>query len=460
MKTATETHNPPPISARIWAIAAITGAGAFMAMLDSTIVNLAVDAIRIDFQADLNLIQWTVSAYLIALAVSLPAASWLCDRFGHGRAWMGSTALFVLGSALCALASGPLALITARIIQGLAGGILIPSGQALIGVVAGSRQLGRLFGVIGLVVALGPAIGPAIGGLLLESAGWRSLFWINVPIGATALIAAYKLVPKGDLDNSRSLDVTGLILLGTGLSLLLLGSAQIGVAGISIPSLAVVIAGTVFSVAFVFVSRHRSNPLLDLALFKRRTFSAAAAVNILTGANMYGGLFLLPLYFQISQGTTATETGLLLFIMGLGSAISLFFAGRITDRYGAALAINIGALLLVLSLLPFVFRDKLSPLIVLIALIGRGAGLAFAQMPAMTAAYSSVASEKMSGTATLINVVQRLGASIGAIGASLLLMQFGLDDKGFRWAFGALMILSILMLIYAAKFPRQSNAAG
>ncbi|MEP4371942.1 MAG: MFS transporter, partial [Alloalcanivorax venustensis] len=152
--------SPAPIPARIWKIAAIAGAGAFMAMLDSTVANLALESIRADLASPLATVQWVVTGYLIALAVSLPAAAWLGSRFGYGRVWGWSLAGFVGGSVLCALAPEPGTLIAARFLQGLAAGIMVPAGQAVIGATAERNQLGRLMGTLGLVIALGPALGP------------------------------------------------------------------------------------------------------------------------------------------------------------------------------------------------------------------------------------------------------------------------------------------------------------
>src|SRR5699024_5605250 len=198
-KDGSDSTSPPPIPARIWKIAAVTGAGAFIAMVDSTVANLAIESIRDDFNSTLTIIQWVATGYLIALAVSLPATGWLGNRYGDGRIWAVSLATFTLGSALCAVAPGPLFLIAARLLQGLAAGIMVPAGQAILGKIAGSKQLGRIMGSIGLVVALGPALGPAFGGFLLEVASWRSLFWINVPLGIITLIFARGLVPAGKI---------------------------------------------------------------------------------------------------------------------------------------------------------------------------------------------------------------------------------------------------------------------
>ena len=347
-------HPPPPrIPARIWKIAAVSGAGAFMAMLDATVANLALEAIRADLAAKLALVQWVATGYLVALAVSLPAAAWLGSRYGYGRLWAVSLAGFVVASALCALAPGPLTLIGARLLQGLAGGLMVPAGQAVIGSTAGPRQLGRLMGTLGLVVALGPAVGPAVGGLLLEVASWRWLFWVNVPIGVAALIAARGLVPAGSRDAGRVLDGIGLALLGIGLPLLLYGATEIGASGVTAITVLAVVVGALLATGFVLGALRTSAPLVDLRLLRRKTFAAATATAGLTGANMYGGLLLLPLYLQLAAGRDTAETGLWLLAMGLGSAVALPLAGTLTDRYGAGSVTLAGAGLLAVTTVPF-----------------------------------------------------------------------------------------------------------
>src|SRR5699024_9424530 len=229
-----------------------------------------------------------------------------------GRVWAVSLAVFVLGSALCAIAPSPLTLIAARLLQGLAAGLMVPAGQAILGAVAGPKQLGRIMGSIGLVVALGPAVGPAFGGFLLEVASWRSLFWINVPLGIITLIAARGLVPTGETQKERPLDWKGLILIGLGLPLFLYGATEIGSNKTNLFTFLAVVMGIVLAISFVFSSIQVKNPLIDLSLLKRGNFSAAASIIGLTAANMYGGLLLLPLYLQLTAGQDVLETGFML----------------------------------------------------------------------------------------------------------------------------------------------------
>ncbi|MBN1240798.1 MAG: DHA2 family efflux MFS transporter permease subunit [Gammaproteobacteria bacterium] len=470
---------PPPIPARIWKIAAVTGAGAFMAMLDSTVANLALESVRADFGATLPLVQWIVSAYLIALAVSLPAAGWLGSRYGYGRVFAAALAGFVATSALCGVAPGPLTLIASRVAQGLAAGLMVPAGQAVLGSTAAPNQLGRLMGTLGLVVALGPAIGPVIGGFVLEIASWRWLFWINVPVGAAALVAARNVLPRGTPNAARALDVAGLALLAIGLPLLLFGAAEIGSDGASIaPLLAVGIGGALIA-GFVSRSRGLRHPLIDLRLLRGRIFGAATVTTGLTGANMYGGLLLLPLYLQLAADRSLGETGAMLLAMGLGSAAVLPAAGALTDRYGAGRVALVGAALLIATLLPFLAATAPSTAALAALLAARGAGLALAQMPAMTAAYASAGAERMGDAATLVNIVQRVGSALGAV-ALAVAVAHAADGAGSRVAgsrvagsdgpagtagaytiaFAVLTAISVLTLLPAAALRRQTSAVA
>lgn len=428
-----------------------------MAMLDSTVANLALESIRADFASTLPLVQWVATGYLCALAVSLPAAGWLGVRYGYGRVWALSLAVFITASVLCAIAPGTSTLIGARFVQGLAGGLMVPAGQAIIGSTVEKGQLGRIFGLLGFVIALGPAIGPAVGGFFLDVTSWRWLFWINVPIGLAVLFAAYGLVPRGSKDPDRALDQKGLLLLGTGLPLLLYGALQAGLGTFTSTTIFSVLIGAALVITFTVTALRNANPLIDLHLLARRSFSSATVTTGLTGANMYGGLLLVPLYLQLVAGYGPGETGLWLLVMGLGSAIALPFAGSMTDRLGPGIVTLIGAGLLLVSTVPFLFPNRPSSPILCAVLVARGVGIAWAQMPAMTAAYSSVSRQEMGDATTIVNIVQRLGGAIGAIGIVILLQQAGGSSNASAQtlAFTSIAIVSVFTLVTATFMLRQ-----
>ncbi|MAU19789.1 MAG: MFS transporter [Martelella sp.] len=454
--------SPPQISGRLWAVAAITGSGAFMAMLDSTIANLALEAIRSDLAAPLSSVQWVATGYLIALAVSLPLTGWLGRRLGDGRVWKASILAFVLASIICALAETVTQLIVARCLQGLAAGLMVPAGQAVLASTAERRQLGRLMGIVGFAIALGPALGPAFGGVLIDTGSWRWLFLINGPVGTAALIGAARLVPPGKRSSEKArIDARGLMLIGFGLPLLLYGAAEIGSSTIGMLSLAILVLGTGLTSAFVVHAIRTPDPLIDVALLARSGFAAPVVTAGLTGAAMYGGLLLLPIYLQRSLGQTSTEAGLMLMAMGLGSACMLPAAGTLTDRHGPRAVSLTGCGLLVLATIPFLVSAAIALPAIILVLVARGAGLALAQMPAITAAYNQVDETRTADAATLINIAQRLGGALGAIAMAAVIEQFGVfaSARAYQIAFGALVVMSFGALLAATRIeaPRQAR---
>jgi EmrB/QacA subfamily drug resistance transporter len=443
----------PKIPARTWKIAAVAGAAAFMAMLDSTVTNLAIETIRTDFASTLPTVQWITTGYLIALTVSIPTTGWLCSRYGCGRVWTVSVAGFVVASALCGIALELPTLIIARLLQGLAAGLMVPAGQAVIGSHASSNQLGRLMGSLGFIIALGPALGPGIGGLVLEVTSWRWLFWINIPIGITALVAARNLIPNGSTKASRPLHRTGLVLISLGFPLLLFGVTEMGSESTTTIVVLATVTGVVLVSCFVLTTLCTPYPLIDLRLLRGRVFSAATITAGLTGANMYGGLLLLPLYLQLIMNRGAGGTGLMLLIMGLGSAIALPVAGTLTDRFGASKMALAGAGTLLATTVPFViFPNTLSVTTLMLLMTLRGGGIALAQMPAMTAAYASVTTEQMGDTATLVNIALRAGGAIGAAGVATLLAEAGgvTTINAYVLVFVVLTVLALFTVVSAA----------
>ncbi|MVA97032.1 DHA2 family efflux MFS transporter permease subunit [Nitratireductor sp. CAU 1489] len=441
---------PPPVPTRLWALAATTGAGGFMAMLDSTVANLALESIRAGFDAPLASVQWVATAYLIALAVSLPLTGWFGRRIGQGRLWTASMVVFVAASLLCAAAQDMAVLVAGRCLQGLAAGLMVPAGQAVLAAKADARQLGRLMGTVGFAVALGPALGPALGGLLIELASWRWLFWINLPVGLFALFAARGLIAGGKRVPSERLDVKGLALVSPGLPLALFGAAAIaGTGGGVLPGVATV-AGVLLLGGFWHHGRRAAAPLIDMRLLDRPGFGAAIATAGLTGAALYGGLLLLPLYLQRALGQPPALAGLMLLLLGLGAAVALPVAGALVDRAGAARISLAGSGLVVVA--TAVVPGFLSVLPLAGLLFLRGAGLALAQMPAMTAAYTLVDKAETGDAATLVNIAQRLGGALGAI-IVVLVLESTAGAGGYRAAFAVLVAFSVGSLATARFLP-------
>src|SRR3954464_12344118 len=203
--------------------AAVVICGAVMTILDTTIVNIAIDRLGVVFDSRLATIQWVSTAYLLALAAVIPPTGWMVDRFGTRRVFMGAVALFLVGSTLCGLAWSAGALIAFRVLQGLGGGMVMPCGMTIPAGAAGQERMGRVMALVGVPMLLAPALGPIIGGALLDGASWRLIFFINLPIAVLALVLAARVLPRTTVRRDTRLDVVGLALLAPGLAGLIAG---------------------------------------------------------------------------------------------------------------------------------------------------------------------------------------------------------------------------------------------
>src|SRR6201991_3796049 len=215
----------------LWRVASVVVLGTIMSILDTTIVNVAIETLGRQLYAPLSTIQWVATGYLLALATVIPLSGWAMERFGGKRAWMTSVALFLCGSALCGLAWGTGSLIFFRVLQGFGGGMIMPIGQAILAQAAGPKRMGRVMSVIGVPTLLGPILGPVIGGLIVDNASWRWVFFVNLPVGALALVLASRILPTAEREGRSPLDVRGLLLLSPGLVLLVYGLSEFGTAG-------------------------------------------------------------------------------------------------------------------------------------------------------------------------------------------------------------------------------------
>ncbi len=407
---------PMGISWPVWRLAGVVVLGALLSMLDTSIVNVGLATVAEDLDADLSDAQWVASAYLLALAVSLPLCGWLGRRIGVGRLWLGALAGFVAASALCALAPDLGWLIALRVLQGLAAGLLVPAGQTILGQAVGPGRLGRVMAVLGIAVGFGPAFGPALGGLILSTASWPWLFWLNVPLGAIGLVAGRRLIPRGRAQPTERLDRPGLALVSVGLPATVYALTRWGELGQPAPVevLLPLVIGIVALVGFVLRSRRSPHPLTDLDLFRRPVYAAAAVATTFTGAAMFGALLLLPLFLQLGRGAGVVETGLSLIAYGAGTALTVPLAGMLTDRCGGGVVAVIGGVATVATTAPFALVGlDVHPALLQGLLLARGMAIGLIAIPPTVAAYAAVRAEQLPDATTQINVVQRIGGAVG-----------------------------------------------
>ena len=434
----------------MWRLAGVVVVGAFVSMLDGSIVAVGLDTVARDLHVGPAEVAWVSNAYLLALAVSLPLCGWAGRRVGVGRLWLGALAAFTLTSAVCALAGDLPALVVARVAQGLAAGLLVPAGQTLLGQAVGPERLGRVMGVLGLAVSAGPALGPALGGVLLASFSWPALFLVNVPIGALGLAAGLRVVPRGVAGRAGPLDVGALVLVGLGLPATLFGLTVLAEPGGTGPAVVgTLVVGLVALAGFVRRTRRARHPLTDLSLLRRPVFAAACVASGLVGAVMFGSLLALPWWFQLRQGAGVIDTGLALIGFGVGTALAGPLAGRLTDRLGGGRVAVVGTLAVVATTVPFAFLAADAPvLVVQTLLVVRGLATGLAAVPVTVAGYAAVEAEALPDAATQLNAVQRVGGAAGGALVAVVVARGLADgpDVAFQAAFLVLTGIAVLAL--------------
>ncbi|WP_037308042.1 DHA2 family efflux MFS transporter permease subunit [Amycolatopsis orientalis] len=394
------------ITPALWGMAAILTLGGFLSMFTSTVVNVALGTIAAEFHAPLGTAQWIATGYLLALAAMVPVSGWASRRFGATRLWLGCVGLFALFSGLCAAATSIEALIVFRVLQGAAGGLLVPAGQILFAVAAGPKRLGRMMTVLSIPIYLAPVLGTLSGSLLAEGLGVPALFLVNVPISVLSLLLGRKWLPRESPEAARSLDLRGLLLTVSGLPLLVYGVAE--------PAPLPAIAGAILLAVFAVTALRSRAPLLDLGLFRDGAFAAAAAVIFCMGIAVFGAMIVLPLYYLDVRHESLVATGLLTAPLALGTVVALPLAGRLTDRIGGARVIFAGLIVTIAGTVPLALLTGSDGYGWLSAVqIVRGCGIGLTTTPALAAGLILVAKERISHAMPIFAMLQRIGASFG-----------------------------------------------
>jgi EmrB/QacA subfamily drug resistance transporter len=464
------TAPPERLDAALVRTAFVLVLGTFMATMDATIVTVGIDTLTADFGASVTDVQWVTTAYLLAVVAAVPASGWLVDRFGGRRTWIGAVLVFLAGSVLCALAWSPASLIAFRVLQGLGGGLLPPTGQALLARAAGPGRIGRIISIVGVVPLLSPVFGPVIGGAILGVAHWSWLFAVNVPIGLAAVLLALRHVPRdAPAAAGAPLDVRGTALLSPGIAVLVFGltgfaHGQAVPPAVSWGALAVgagLLAGFV-----VHALRHRGIPLLEPRLLSRPPFGAAALALLVLGASVYGAMFLLPLFLQSGRGLTPWETGLLLVPQGIGAAVGSLLVSRIVDRVAPRTLVFTGVALVALGTVVFTQLAS-GPPAALIAgsLVVRGLGSSMISAPVLALVYSTMERAVIPRAAGALNLLSTIGGSVGtALVAVILQTRLGarepLGAAGVTWAYADafwwVLGFCLVALLGVTRLPRRS----
>jgi EmrB/QacA subfamily drug resistance transporter len=411
-----------------WTLAAV-GFGLFMIMLDNTVVNVALPTIQRELGAGLSELEWIVSGYALTFAALMLTGGKLADLYGRRLMFVIGLAVFSGSSLACALAPGAGFLIGARVVQGAGAALMNPATLSIITATFPPRERGTAIGIWAGVSAIALAVGPLVGGLLTEHVGWSAIFYINVPIGLLAIAASLLLIDESkDTTHGRRPDVPGQLSAAVGL--FAVTYALIEANGYGWGSARIVGAFALAAVAlaaFVALERHQRAPMLDLGLFRDRTFAGAGLLLLLVALAIFGVFFFLSLYMQNVLRYSPVRAGLAFLPMTCLIMVIAPLAGRLSDRRGSRWLLTGGMTLLALQLLYFsrLGVDE-SYWTLLPGMLLGGAGLGSAMAPATAAGLSGVSVDKAGVGSAVLNSARQLGGSIGiALMGAIMVHEIG-----------------------------------
>ena len=447
--------------------------GLFMTIIDGTIVNVALPTLAREFDVSSTDIEWVAVAYLLALAAMIPAAGWLGDRFGTKRMFFIALVVFVVASGLCGAAPNLELLILFRVLQGLGAGLITPIGSAMLFRAFPLAQ--RSTATVGVlsVAVVAPAIGPVLGGVLVDNTSWRWIFFVNLPIGAVGLVLAALWLREERLESGTKLDLRGLVLSATGVTLLIytlstgpengwlsattLGTGLIGVAAITV---------------LIRTELRIDDPMLQLRLFSNRLFRQVNIAASMVYAGFFGWIFVLPLYMQTLRGFSATESGL----VQAPQAAAVFIVSNLLGKrmyriVGPRRLMIVGSAATAVFTGGFAFADLDTPLGVIAAgafLRGAAVGMVFVSI--QTAVYASISNDQTARATSVFNTQRQIAFAGGvALAASVIAAKVsavGGDDApaidrlpAYQWGFLA-MGLVMLPAAIASWFVRDEDAAA
>jgi DHA2 family multidrug resistance protein len=405
-----------------WAIAMVVTLATFMEILDTSIANVSLPHIAGNLSATQDESTWVLTSYLVSNAVILPVSGWVANRIGRKRFYMICVALFTVSSFLCGIAPSLGTLVVCRVLQGIGGGGLAPSEQAILADTFPPQKRGMAFAVYGMAVVLAPAIGPTLGGFITDHYSWRWVFFINVPVGIVSLILSNRVVTdpphlrrvKG---RAPPIDFVGLGLIAVGLAALEVvldkGQEEDWFASSFITGFSV--TAVVALVAFVLWERRQAHPIVDVRMFKERTFAVSNGMMLILGLSLYGSTVLLPQYLQLFMGYSAQQAGMVLSPGGFVVILLLPLVGQLVSRVDTRLLIGFGFAVLAVSML-YMARNLYPGIDFRTAVELRAfqsVGLAFLFVPINTLIYVGVPPQKNNAVSGIVNLARNMGGDIG-----------------------------------------------
>ncbi len=399
-----------------WKVLGIVVFGIFMVILDTTVVNVAFQTLRLEFGSQLGEAQWIISVYVLAIGITTPLAGFMADRYGIKRVYLTGLSIFVLGSLLAGLAPNIWLLVAARALQGAGGGLALPLGVALLLRVFPVEEQGTALGIFGVAAIVAPAIGPILGGWLVDLGLWRWIFFINPPIGLLGVLLGARVLRNIPSGQKPPLDVLGLITEIIGFGAILYASSTVVELGWDSPTVITALGiGVTGLAAFAYVELFVAKaPLLDLRLFRKRVFLNASLLGYVSVIALFGAEFLMPLYLQALRGVSALQTGLILLPLAITGGISVTVAGRLYDKLGPRPLVAVGFSILMINTwqLSQVQPDtSLQWIMFLLAL--RGIALGLTVQTTLVTALSVVPLKDLPRGSSLSNATRNLVQAVG-----------------------------------------------
>ena len=435
----------------------------FMNIMDSTVVNVALPTLSRDFGVPLASVSGVVTAYLVALAVAMPASGWLGDRFGAKPVLLGSVALFTLASAVCGLATSLPELVVFRALQGLGGGVLVPVGMALLFRTFPPAERIRANRYIMVPTLIAPASGPVIGGALVSGLSWRWVFYINVPLGIAAVAFGLLFLPGGSEHPAGRFDLPGFLLAAAGFPLFMYALSTGATVGWGSASVLVTgVLGVVLLAGFVVTELRTPQPMLQLRIFGNRLFRVTNAHLATASAGFLGTLFLVPLFLQTGLGFSALHSGLSTFTEALGGMTGIQVTTRLYKKVGPRRLMMAGATGTFAAIGGMALAGSSSAMwLIPLLMYFTGLTFGFAMAPSQTANMATISPAQTGHASTLMNTSRQAGAAAGvAILGTVLSATHAsqVDLSGFRVA---LVTAALLMAIASSSAwdPRPRSPA-
>ncbi len=436
----------------------------FMNIMDATVVNVALPTLSRYFAVPVASVSGVVTAYLVTLAVAMPASGWLGDRFGARRVMLAAIGLFTVASALCGVATSLPELVAFRALQGFGGGTLIPVGMAMMFRAFPPAERIRANRLVIVPTLMAPALGPVIGGLLVDGLSWRWIFYVNLPVGAAVLVFGALFLPRGSEHPAGRFDLPGFLLAGAGFPLFMYALSTGALSGWGSPTvLSTGISGIILLILFVVVELRVAEPMLVLRIYANRLFRTTNLQLSFAGAGFVGTLFLVPLLLQNGLGFTAVHSGLSTFPEAIGGMCGVQLTTRLYKRVGPRRLMIAGMAGTAVAIGGMAFAGPASAAwLIPVLMFFTGCSFGFAMSPSQAAALATVSPALTGQASTLLNTLRQAGGAAGValLGTVLAATRTGPAGlAGYRLAFVAAACLMALGGVLSAMVKDADAAA-